>query len=151
MNIVRLVKYVSDPARWDRGKIVSCIQGREDLVLNGEGWGAGIDAMVVQETPSALEMMVDLSGAAPQLVPRPEHPGPSKTQIVADGEDAAVISDITAGAHVRVMRPVLGPVNVVADGTDLEVVSEHPGMLVVTIEGCWPWRPIRFEIEAVAL
>ncbi|MQT13633.1 hypothetical protein [Segnochrobactrum spirostomi] len=109
-------------------------------------WGVSLNAepdegFVV--TPAMYQdapVMVDVAGGS--LVARPVLRGPDRTDIRADGEDAATIAGIPAGAVVTVD----GAAVAVDDGT-LEIVSTMPATYRVEIV-CWPYQDLDVTIVA---
>ncbi len=85
------------------------------------------------------------------VCPRPAMmiPELSKLQLKADGKDQIIISGVPKGARVNVM---VGPYSILdasVDDGSIELISDTPGILKVTIEA-FPFIPWTQQFEAVA-
>jgi hypothetical protein len=102
------------------------------------------------------EMFVDTGTWAPGVplhdtvllpVPRPDMPiTVSKTEIVADGEDAALLEALPMPCRVRVATADHADVMDVADGR-CELATTVPDTYTVTVEA-WPYRDFTVTITA---
>lgn len=72
----------------------------------------------------------------------------TKTTITADGTDSTVLSGIPTGSVVRITRPDARSEQVVDDGS-LEITSDAPCRIRITVTPEFPAKPVTVTVTAV--